>query len=108
MPFKRALIVDDSKSARVILSRVLEKPGLAVDATGSAESALSYLREHRPDVIFMDHPMSGMDGLEALKAVKSDLSAAAIPTMMYAAQWNAVAGRQNLVEFAVETRARER
>ena len=45
---KRALIVDDSKSARVVLSRVLEKLELAVDTTESAESALDYLRENRP------------------------------------------------------------
>jgi CheY-like chemotaxis protein len=83
---KRALIVDDSKSARVVLSRLLEKHDLAVDTTDSAESALAYLREHRPDVIFMDHVMSGMDGLSAVQAIKSDPSTAAIPIMMYTSQ----------------------
>jgi CheY-like chemotaxis protein len=83
---KRALIVDDSKSARVVLSRVLEKLELAVDTTESAESALHYLRDHRPDVIFMDHVMSGMDGLQAVQAIKSDPSTASIPIMMYTSQ----------------------
>ena len=83
---KRALIVDDSKSARVVLSRVLEKLELAVDTTDSAESALHYLRENRPDVIFMDHVMSGMDGLQAVQAIKSDPSTASIPIMMYTSQ----------------------
>ena len=83
---KRALIVDDSKSARVVLSRVLEKLELAVDTTDSAESALHYLRENRPDVIFMDHMMSGMDGLQAVRAIKSDPSTASIPIMMYTSQ----------------------
>jgi CheY-like chemotaxis protein len=83
---KRALIVDDSKSARVVLSRLLEKHELAVDTTDSAEDALLYLREHRPDVIFMDQVMSGMDGLSAVQAIKSDPSTAAIPIMMYTSQ----------------------
>ena len=83
---KRALIVDDSKSARVVLSRVLEKLELAVDTTESAESALHYLRDHRPDVIFMDHVMSGMDGLQAVQAIKSDPSTASIPIMLYTSQ----------------------
>ncbi len=83
---KRALIVDDSKSARVVLSRLLEKHDLAVDTTDSAESALQYLREHRPDVIFMDQVMSGMDGLTAVQAIKSDPSTASIPIMMYTSQ----------------------
>ena len=83
---KRALIVDDSKSARVVLSRVLEKLELAVDTTESAESALHYLRDNRPDVIFMDQVMSGMDGLQAVQAIKSDPSTASIPIMMYTSQ----------------------
>jgi CheY-like chemotaxis protein len=83
---KRALIVDDSKSARVVLSRLLEKHELTVDTTDSAESALAYLREHRPDVIFMDHVMSGMDGLTAVQAIKRDPATASIPIMMYTSQ----------------------
>ena len=86
MPTKRALIVDDSKSARVVLSRVLEKLELSVDTTESAESALDYLRDHRPDVIFMDHVMSGMDGLQAVQVIKSDPKTASIPIMMYTSQ----------------------
>jgi CheY-like chemotaxis protein len=83
---KRVLIVDDSKSARVVLSRLLEKHDLAVDTTDSAESALDYLRDHRPDVIFMDHVMSGMDGLRAVEVIKSDPTTASIPIMMYTSQ----------------------
>ena len=83
---KRALIVDDSKSARVVLSRLLEKHDLTVDMRDSAEAALQYLRDHRPDVIFMDHVMSGMDGLSAVQAIKNDPTTASIPIMMYTSQ----------------------
>ncbi|MFO1407705.1 MAG: response regulator [Steroidobacteraceae bacterium] len=83
---KRALIVDDSRSARVILSRMLEQHGLAVDTAESAEQALDYLQQHRPDVIFMDHLMPGMDGFQAVQAIKSDPQTATIPLMMYTSQ----------------------
>ena len=83
---KRALIVDDSKSARVVLSRLLERHELAVDTTESAESALVYLQQHTPDVIFMDHVMSGMDGLQAVQAIKRDPRTAEIPILMYTSQ----------------------
>ena len=86
MPAKRALIVDDSKSARVVLSRMLEQHEFAVDTTESAESALAYLDAHRPDVIFMDHVMPGMDGLEAVQAIKQNPATAAIPVLMYTSQ----------------------
>jgi CheY-like chemotaxis protein len=83
---KRALIVDDSKSARVVLSRMLEKYDLAVDTSDSAEHALEYLKAHRPDVIFMDHLMPGMDGLAAVQAIRSNPDTSAIPIMMYTSQ----------------------
>jgi CheY-like chemotaxis protein len=83
---KRALIVDDSRSARVILSRMLEQHGLAVDTAESAEQALEYLQQSRPDVIFMDHLMPGMDGFQAVQAIKSDAQTATIPLMMYTSQ----------------------
>jgi CheY-like chemotaxis protein len=83
---KRALIVDDSRSARVILSRMLEQHGMAVDTAESAEQALEYLHQQRPDVIFMDHLMPGMDGFQAVQVIKGDPQTASIPLMMYTSQ----------------------
>lgn len=83
---KRGLIVDDSRSARVILSRMLEQHGLTVDTAESAEQALEYLQRTRPDVIFMDHLMPGMDGFQAVQAIKADPLTATIPLMMYTSQ----------------------
>ena len=83
---KTALIVDDSKSARVVLKKVLETHELNVDTAESAEDALDYLSDHRPDVIFMDHLMPGMDGFEAVSAIKRNPDTATIPIMMYTSQ----------------------
>jgi CheY-like chemotaxis protein len=83
---KRALVVDDSKSARVILSRMLEKYDIEVDMAESAEQAIEYLQHDRPDAIFMDHLMPGMDGLQAVRAIKSNPQTAMIPIMMYTSQ----------------------
>ncbi|MFI5003265.1 MAG: response regulator, partial [Reyranellales bacterium] len=86
MVSKRALVVDDSKSARVILSRMLEKYAIEVDMAESAEQAIEYLNHHRPDAIFMDHLMPGMDGLQAVQAIKGNPQTATIPIMMYTSQ----------------------
>jgi CheY-like chemotaxis protein len=86
MGAKRALIVDDSKSARLFLARVLEKYDIDVDSAESAEAAIDYLSSNRPDVIFMDHLMTGMDGLQAVRAIKNDPHTATIPIMMYTSQ----------------------
>src|SRR5204862_4135819 len=86
MPAKRALIVDDSKSARLFLARALEKYDIDVDNAESAEAAIEYLSHNHPDVIFMDHLMPGMDGLQAVRAIKNDPRTATIPVMMYTSQ----------------------
>jgi CheY-like chemotaxis protein len=86
MGAKRALIVDDSKSARLFLARVLEKYDIDVDSAESAEAAIDYLSSNRPDVIFMDHLMTGMDGLQAVRVIKNDPRTATIPIMMYTSQ----------------------
>ncbi|VAX06389.1 twitching motility protein PilH [hydrothermal vent metagenome] len=86
MKEKHALIVDDSRSARLVLQRMLKKYGVNAHTVASAEDALDYLLRHRPDVIFMDHLMPGMDGFEAVKHIKKNLDTATIPIIMFTSQ----------------------
>jgi len=65
---------------------MLERYGILVDSADSAEAALDYLKEKRPDVIFMDHLMPGMDGLQAVREIKTNPDLASIPIMMYTSQ----------------------
>ncbi len=83
MALKRALVVDDSKVARVTLKNQLEAYNLRVELAESGEDALELLKTHMVDVIFMDHIMPGMDGLEAVALIKSNPATATIPVMMY-------------------------
>jgi CheY-like chemotaxis protein len=86
MSSKRALVVDDSKSARAFLARILERHEITVDAAESAEAAIEYLTRHKPDVIFMDHMMPGMDGFQAVQSIKNNPRTSAIPILMYTSQ----------------------
>lgn len=83
---KTALIVDDSPLARHVLRQLLSQHALHADTVESAEEALEYLKQRRPDVVFMDHLMPGMDGFEALEAIKTNPATATIPVMMYTSQ----------------------
>ena len=85
-PQKFALIVDDSRVAREALARMLMKHGIRAETAESAEIALEHLSKARPDVIFMDHMMPGMDGLQAVEAIKKNPDTATIPIMMYTSQ----------------------
>ena len=83
MSIKHALVVDDSKSARLSLKKMLEAHHLVVELAESGEAALQFLEHRTVDVIFMDHTMPGMDGLEAVAAIKRNPQTAMIPVMMY-------------------------
>lgn len=84
MSVEVALVVDDSKSARVMLSRLLQKTGLSVDLVESGEEAIAYLEKNtHPDVIFMDHMMPGMDGLATTQKITTNENTRSIPVIMY-------------------------
>jgi len=107
MVTKRALIVDDSKSARAFLSRILTKYEIEVDTAESAEQAIEYLAGERPDVIFMDHLMPGMDGFQAVQIIKNNPRTATIPIMMYTSQEGELyAGRRGRSARSVCCRSR--
>lgn len=85
MAIQTALVVDDSRSARYILQRLLEQRQIQVAVAASAQQAFDYLRAYRPDVVFMDDKMPGMDGLEAVERLGVDPCTADIPVILYTA-----------------------
>jgi two-component system response regulator LytT len=71
----RTLVVDDEKLARDRLVGFLE--GLndvqLVGQAGDGVEALKRIEEERPDLVFLDVQMPGMDGFEVLKALRTPL-----------------------------------
>jgi CheY-like chemotaxis protein len=83
MVSKQAFLVDDSKSARIVLSRMLKKSGFdGVEMAESGEEALEKLKETTPDAIFVDFLMDGMDGLETITEIKKDPRFSDTPVVM--------------------------
>lgn len=84
MPTKNALVVDDSKVARLTLSKLLRAHEFEITEQASAEDALQWLQQtsERPDIIFMDVMMTGMDGLEATRQIKADPAWSDVPVVI--------------------------
>lgn len=83
---KSALIVDDSRLACRVMANMLEPLNIRSVSVYSAEEAIDYLQQNKPDIIFLDHTMPGMDGLETIKVIKNNPNTATIPVMMYTAK----------------------
>lgn len=82
MTYKTALIVDDSKLARITLRKKLEQRGLSVEMAESGVQALEFLTNNSVDIVFMDHLMPELDGFETTKKIKSNPSTTNIPVIM--------------------------
>ncbi|MEM8659800.1 MAG: response regulator [Pseudomonadota bacterium] len=83
---KNALVVDDSSTARTILKHQLGQFDVTVESAHDGSHALKLLRSHKPDVIFLDHVMPGLNGFEVLQRLKADNSTRRIPVVMYTSQ----------------------
>ena len=66
----RALIVDDNDINLKVSQGLLKPYGLAIDTAGSAAEGIRLINKTKYDIIFMDHMMPGMDGVEATKAIR--------------------------------------
>lgn len=69
---KRVLIVDDANFMRLTLKAILERNGF--DIAGEAENGavgIKKYKELKPDIVTMDITMPIMDGIQALKEIKS-------------------------------------
>jgi Response regulator containing a CheY-like receiver domain and a GGDEF domain len=86
MDIKKALVVDDSRLARIALTRMLEKRAIQVDTASSGGEALDYLKYERPDIIFMDYMMPDMDGFQTTKVISGNSNTTSIPVIMCTSQ----------------------
>lgn len=81
---KTALIVDDSKLARLTLKRLLEKYDLDVsEAEGVVDAERWISTNVLPDVVFMDVMMPEIDGFEGLARLRREPDTKNIPVIMY-------------------------
>jgi two-component system nitrogen regulation response regulator NtrX len=67
---RRILIVDDEQGIRATLGQLLEFEGYEVRAVGNAVDGITEYQKLRPDLVFLDVKMAGIDGVEALKKIK--------------------------------------
>ncbi|HJQ38233.1 MAG TPA: response regulator [Thermoanaerobaculia bacterium] len=64
---RRALVVDDDASIRVLVSRILSRRGFTVDVVRDGAEAIEMLLQHGYDVIALDLMMPRIDGAGVVK-----------------------------------------
>lgn len=78
----RVLVVDDSPTIVLMLSRMLEQNGYEVSEAGDAETGMEIARNSLPHLIFLDIVLPGMNGFEALRRLRRDPVTRTVPVIM--------------------------
>jgi chemotaxis protein histidine kinase CheA len=79
---RRALVVDDSLTARALHRTMLESGGYAVHAVSSGEHALEQLKRSAYDVVVCDVSMEGMSGLDLAQTVRRSSALRGLPLVL--------------------------
>lgn len=86
----RILIVDDTEMNVDLLARMLQGMGFSVATAGDGAQAVEIVRKEHFDLIFMDHMMPVMDGIEAMEKIRDEHICDDTPVVMLTA--NTVSG----------------
>ncbi len=80
---KSILIVDDENNLRSTLTLILQRAGFSICSAANGQEALTYLKNRRFDLVFLDLKMPGMDGLQLLPEIH--LLAPGLPVLILTA-----------------------
>ena len=97
LPQVQVLVVDDLSANLLVAQGLLAPYGLQVDTAASGPEAIEMVKNHNYDLIFMDHMMPEMDGVETLAAIRKIEGCANTPIIALTA--NALRGMK---EFYLE------
>jgi YesN/AraC family two-component response regulator len=67
----KALIIDDEQPTLFMFNLFLDAYGYEVITAENAAAGIELFKRERPSIVFTDIKMPGMDGLDALKMLKS-------------------------------------
>lgn len=79
----KVLVVDDDILVRKLVSKILQRGGLACDTAQSGAEALSLLPQSAPDLILCDIMMPGMDGIEFCRRLRESDTYADLPLIFF-------------------------
>lgn len=91
-PGVKVLIVDDNVINRKVARGFLKNYAFDLTEAASGPEAIELVREARYDLIFMDHMMPGMDGIEAAEIIRRDCGENGTAPVMIALTANAMEG----------------
>ncbi len=92
----RALVVDDEPMNLVVATGLFKEYNMEIDTALSGKEAIEAFSNIRYDLVFMDHMMPEMDGVEAMKAIRDVAARQNRAVRVVALTANAVSGAREM------------
>ena len=83
---RKILIVEDDREIRDLLSHYLRKEGFFPVLAPDGETGILKARKEKPDLVLLDILLPNADGLEVLRAIRSDETIGRTPVVMVTAK----------------------
>jgi DNA-binding response OmpR family regulator len=81
----KLLVIDDDKDLLDIVKSLLTKRGFDVETDDNWQNGFEKIREFEPQIILLDVFLSGIDGLDICKQLKSNPLTSHIPIVIFSA-----------------------
>ena len=91
-PGAKVLVVDDYRMNLKVFKGLLKNTMIQVFEAESGKECISMLKQHKFDMVFLDHMMPDMDGVETLKVIRTEHLCDGVPVIMLTA--NALVGNR--------------
>ena len=95
-PEAKILVVDDTPMNLTVIRNLLKKTQIQIDTAQSGFECLDMIKVTKYDIIFLDHRMPEMDGIECLHRIKEDTDGINYKTPIIALTANAVSGSREM------------
>lgn len=95
-PEKKVLVVDDNAVNRKVFMNLLKETKINITEAEDGYKCLELVKKDKYDIIFLDHMMPGIDGIETLKEIRAMKACINADTPIIALTANAVSGAREM------------
>ena len=99
-PGAKVLVVDDEPMNLIVSAGMFKRYGMIVTTCESGQEAIDLCRQNDYDIIFMDHMMPVMDGVEAMTRIRADQAKGRVVVPIVAFTANAVSSAKEMFKQA--------
>lgn len=92
----KILVVDDTRTNLTVIEGLLKQTKMQIDTATSGMDALSLIRNNKYDIIFLDHRMPEMDGIQTFHAMQEIKDNPNSNTPVIALTANAISGSREM------------